>query len=142
MAIIRPFYGVRPVEDKVAQVACKPYDVLNSAEAREEVSGNPDSFLHVIKSEVDLPENIDIHSQEVYQKARENFLDFLDRGVLKKESKPCYYLYQQIMDGRKQTGLISCSSIEDYENDIIKKHEYTRPVKEKDRGFCERLPRP
>jgi uncharacterized protein (DUF1015 family) len=133
MAIIRPFYGVRPVEDKVSQVACKPYDVLNSSEARSEVVGNPDSFLHVIKSEVDLPENVDTHSQAVYQKARENFLDFLDRGVLIKESKPCYYLYQQIMDGRKQTGLISCSSIEDYENDVIKKHEYTRPVKENDR---------
>jgi len=133
MAVIKPFYGIRPTEDKVRRVACKPYDVLNSAEAREEVSGNPDSFLHVIKSEVDLPEDIDIHSQQVYEKARENFLDMMERGVLKKEAKPCYYLYQQIMDGRKQTGLITCSSIQDYENDIIKKHEYTRPVKENDR---------
>ncbi len=133
MADIRPFFGVRPEESIVAEVACKPYDVLNSAEAREEVKDNQNSFLHVIKSEVDLSEDVDIHSQQVYDKARENFMNFMSKGVLKKETKPCYYLYQQIMDGRKQTGLISCSSIEDYEKDIIKKHEYTRPVKEQDR---------
>ncbi len=133
MAIIKPFKGVRPSKDHVADVASKPYDVINSAEARVEVQGKPHSFLHVVKSEVDLPEDIDVHTQQVYDKAKENFDKLVTDGIMFDENSDCYYLYQQIMGSHKQIGIIACSSIEDYENDIIKKHEFTRPVKENDR---------
>ena len=114
-------------------VASRPYDVLNSKEARDEAMGNPNSFLHVTKSEIDLPENTDIHSQIVYDKARENFNAFIQRGILFREDKPCYYLYRLGMQGRTQTGLVCLSSVDDYEQDLIKKHEFTRPEKELDR---------
>lgn len=133
MSIIRPFAALRPEAQLAKQVASKPYDVLNSAEARIEAQGNPNSFLHVTKSEIDLPEDIDIHSQEVYDRAKENLDAFISRNVLFKESKPCYYIYNLVMDGRHQTGLVAASSVADYENDLIKKHEFTRPEKEKDR---------
>lgn len=133
MAIIRPFKGVRPKKEYAKQVASKPYDVLNTAEAREEAKGNPHSFLQVVRSEISLPDTVDIHSQEVYEKARENFEKLVSNGVMFDENQNCYYLYQQEMNNHKQVGLIACSSIEDYENDIIKKHEFTRPVKENDR---------
>ncbi len=133
MSIIKPFKGVRPKKEYAAQVASKPYDVLNSAEARVEVQGKPYSFLHVVKSEVDLPEDVDVHSQPVYEKAKANFEKLVTDGIMFDELTSCYYLYQQIMDGHKQLGIIACSSIEDYENNIIKKHEFTRPVKENDR---------
>lgn len=133
MATIRPFNAVRPQPDLAVQVASRPYDVLNSEEARKEAANNPFSFLHVTKSEIDLPENADTHSQQVYDKARENLLAFIDKGILFKEEKPCYYIYQLIMNGRSQTGLVCLSSVQDYNDDIIKKHEFTRPEKEKDR---------
>ncbi|MES1217253.1 MAG: DUF1015 family protein [Bacteroidota bacterium] len=133
MATIAPFKALRPQTDKAPQVASKPYDVLNSEEARAEAKDNPYSFLHVTKSEIDLPTTIDIHSQAVYEKAKENLQQFIDEGVLLKEDKPCYYIYQLVMDGRSQTGLVCVSSVEDYSKDIIKKHEFTRPEKEKDR---------
>jgi uncharacterized protein (DUF1015 family) len=133
MAKIRPFEAVRPQPQLAKQVASKPYDVLNSAEAKQEAVGNAYSFLHITKSEIDLPESVDIHSQQVYDLALENLNAFLQREVLFKESKPCYYIYQLIMEGRAQTGLVCVSSIEDYNNDIIKKHEFTRPEKEQDR---------
>jgi uncharacterized protein (DUF1015 family) len=133
MAKIRPFEAVRPQPQLAKQVASKPYDVLNSAEAKQEAVGNAFSFLHITKSEIDLPETVDIHSQQVYDLALENLNAFLQREVLFKESKPCYYIYQLIMDGRAQTGLVCVSSIDDYNNDIIKKHEFTRPEKEQDR---------
>lgn len=133
MAIIRPFEALRPQPQLAKQVASKPYDVLNSAEAKQEAVGNAYSFLHITKSEIDLPESVDIHSQQVYDLALENLNAFVQRDVLFKESKPCYYIYQLIMDGRAQTGLVCVSSIEDYNNDIIKKHEFTRPEKEQDR---------
>lgn len=133
MAKIRPFEAVRPQPQLAKQVASKPYDVLNSAEAKAEAVGNANSFLHITKSEIDLPETIDIHSQQVYDLALENLNAFLQREVLFKESKPCYYIYQLIMNGRAQTGLVCVSSIEDYNNNIIKKHEFTRPEKEQDR---------
>ena len=133
MAKIRPFEAVRPQPQLAKQVASKPYDVLNSAEAKQEAVGNAYSFLHITKSEIDLPETVDIHSQQVYDLALENLNAFLQREVLFKESKPCYYIYQLIMDGRAQTGLVCVSSIDDYNNDIIKKHEFTRPEKEQDR---------
>ena len=133
MAIIKPFFALRPKEELAAQVASRPYDVLNSEEARSEANGNPVSFLHVTKSEIDLPAGINIHSPEVYTKAKENLQQLIKNGILFKEDKPCYYIYQLIMNGRSQTGLVCVSSVEDYFNDIIKKHEFTRPEKEKDR---------
>jgi uncharacterized protein (DUF1015 family) len=133
MAIISPFKAVRPQPDKAEQLASPPYDVLNSEEARKAANGNPYSFLHVTKSEIDLPADVDTHSKQVYEKANENLQQFIDDGILFKEEKPCYYIYQLIMNGRSQTGLVCVSSVEDYFNDIIKKHEFTRPEKEKDR---------
>jgi len=133
MAIIKPFKALRPQPQLAKQVASRPYDVLNSAEAKIEAQGNPSSFLHITKSEIDLPDGIDIHSQAVYEQAKSNLEAFIKREVLFQESKECYYIYQLIMNGRKQTGLVCVSSIDDYENDIIKKHEFTRPEKELDR---------
>jgi uncharacterized protein (DUF1015 family) len=133
MATIQPFSALRPQAELAAQVASRPYDVLSSLEARSEVNGNPYSFLRVTKSEVDLPLETDTHSQEVYNKAKENLQQFIQDGILFKEDKPCYYIYQLVMNGRSQTGLVCVSSVDDYNNDVIKKHEFTRPEKEKDR---------
>lgn len=133
MISISPFKALRPEAQLAKQVASRPYDVLNSKEAKIEAQGNHSSFLHITKSEIDLPENIDIHSQAVYDKAKENLTAFLSRNILFRESKPCYYIYRLIMNGRSQTGLVCGSSVDDYENDLIKKHEFTRPEKELDR---------
>jgi uncharacterized protein (DUF1015 family) len=133
MSTIVPFQALRPVPDVAGQVASPPYDVLNSREAREEAADNPYSFLHITKSEIDMPFNVDTHSQEVYDKAKENLQSFIEKGILIEEDKPCYYIYRLIMNGRHQTGLVACSSVDDYENGIIKKHELTRPEKENDR---------
>lgn len=133
MSRIVPFQALRPEPQFAGQVASKPYDVLNSHEAREEAADNPYSFLHITKSEIDLPLNIDIHSQEVYDKAKENLQSFIEKGILIEENQPCYYVYQLVMNGRSQTGLVCGSSVDDYENGIIKKHELTRPDKEADR---------
>lgn len=133
MAIIAPFNALRPQAQYAKQVASQPYDVLNSKEAKVQAMGNPYSFLHITKAEIDLPENTDIHSAEVYEKAKDNLDAFIQREVLFRESKPCYYIYQLVMNGRSQTGLVCASSVDDYENDIIKKHEFTRPEKEQDR---------
>jgi len=133
MAIIQPFKALRPQPQLAKQVASRPYDVLNSAEAKKEAAGNPASFLHITKSEIDLPESVDIHDAQVYEQAKENLTAFIKRDVLFRESKDCYYIYQLIMHGRAQSGLVCVSSVDDYENDIIKKHEFTRPEKELDR---------
>ncbi len=133
MADIKPFKALRPQPQFAKQVASRPYDVLNSAEAKVEVQGNPYSFLNITKSEISLPDSVDIHAQEVYEKAKENLTAFIQRDTLFKENKDCYYIYQLIMNGRSQTGLVCVSSVDDYENDIIKKHEFTRPEKEQDR---------
>ncbi|MEP6845740.1 MAG: DUF1015 family protein [Panacibacter sp.] len=133
MSIIRPFKALRPQAQFTKQVASRPYDVLTSAEARIKAQGNPATFLHITKSEIDLPETVDIHSPQVYEKAKENLTAFLKREILFRENMDCYYVYRLIMDGRSQTGLVCVSSINDYENDIIKKHEFTRPEKEQDR---------
>jgi len=133
MAKIKPFFGVRPAADKIKEVASPPYDVLNSEEAREQVKGRPNSFLHVVKPEVDLPEDIDLYSNEVYQKGRENLYKMLSEGILIQDEKPCFYLYRLIMGNVDEIGLVASASIEDYENGIIKKHEHTRAVKEADR---------
>jgi uncharacterized protein (DUF1015 family) len=133
MAIIKPFKALRPQPQLAKQVASRPYDVLNSAEAKKEAAGNPASFLHITKSEIDLPESVDIHDAQVYEQAKENLAAFIKRDVVFRESKECYYIYQLIMHGRSQTGLVCVSSVDDYENGIIKKHEFTRPEKELDR---------
>jgi len=133
MSTIVPFQALRPDPPFASQVASKPYDVLNSHEAREEAADNPYSFLHITKSEIDMPLNIDTHSQEVYDKAKENLQSFIEKGILIEENTPCYYIYQLVMSGRSQTGLVCCSSVDDYEKGIIKKHELTRPDKEADR---------
>ncbi len=133
MAIVIPFKALRPQPQFAPKVASLPYDVLNSKEAKIVARGNPHSFLHITKSEIDLPENIDIHTEEVYDQAKQNLNAFLQRGVLFREDKPCFYIYQLVMNGRSQTGLVGASSINDYEKNIIKKHEFTRPEKEQDR---------
>ena len=133
MVTIHPFKALRPAAEFARQVASRPYDVLNSKEAKTEAEGNSASFLHITKSEIDLPESIDIHAQQVYDKAKENLDAFISRKILFRESKACYYIYQLVMNGRSQTGLVCGSSVDDYENDLIKKHEFTRPEKELDR---------
>ncbi|MCF7793628.1 MAG: DUF1015 family protein [Candidatus Cloacimonetes bacterium] len=133
MAKIKAFKGVRPAADKIKDVASPPYDVLNSEEAREQVKGKPYSFLHVVKPEVDLPLETDHYDESVYQKGRENLYKFIKDGVLIQDKKPCFYLYRLIMGDIDEIGLVAGASIEDYENDIIKKHEHTRAVKEADR---------
>jgi uncharacterized protein (DUF1015 family) len=133
MAQISPFKALRPAAEYAPKVASKPYDVLNSKEAKVEAEGNPYSFLHITKSEIDLSETIDVHDNAVYEKAKQNLDAFIQRNILFRESKPCYYIYELVMNGRKQTGLVCGSSIADYEKDIIKKHEFTRPEKELDR---------
>lgn len=133
MATISPFKAVRPTSSYALQVASPPYDVLSSQEARDAVAGNPYSFLHVTKSEVDMPADLSIYDVSVYEKAKSNLAAMLQKGILLQEENACYYIYELTMDGISQTGLVCCSSVDDYENDIIKKHEYTRPEKEQDR---------
>jgi uncharacterized protein (DUF1015 family) len=133
MAQIKPFRALRPHNEYAAQVASRPYDVLNSEEARKEAGDNLLSFLHVTKSEIDLPAGIDIHSEQVYEKAKENLQKLIQKKILFQDEKPCYYIYELGWKGRTQTGLVCVSSVEDYFNDVIKKHEFTRPEKEKDR---------
>jgi uncharacterized protein (DUF1015 family) len=133
MITIAPFNALRPQAELAKQVASRPYDVLSSDEARTEAKENPYSFLHVTKSEIDLPANTDVHSQAVYDQAKKNLQQLIIDGILLKEKKPCYYIYQLIMEGRSQTGLVCLSSVKDYFDDRIKKHEFTRPEKEKDR---------
>jgi uncharacterized protein (DUF1015 family) len=132
MAKITPFKGLRPSKELAAQVATLPYDVVNVAEARE-FRKNPYNFYHVTRAEIDLPDNIDVHGQQVYEKAKENLDQMIQDGILSQDTEPCYYISELIMDGRSQTGLVCGSSIDDYNNGIIKKHEFTRPEKEKDR---------
>ncbi len=133
MITITPFKALRPQAQFAKQVASRPYDVLSSKEAKTEAEGNPYSFLHITKSEIDLPLSVDVHSKEVYEKAKENLDAFISRPVLFSESKPCYYIYTLVMNEKSQTGLVCCSSLSDYEGGLIKKHEHTRPEKEEDR---------
>ncbi|MGM9973234.1 MAG: DUF1015 domain-containing protein [Clostridiaceae bacterium] len=133
MAIIKAFRAIRPAKEYAERVAALPYDVMNSEEAREMVKDNPYSFLHVDKAEVDLDREINIYDKVVYETASGNLNKMIEDGVLKEEEKPCYYAYRQVMNGRAQTGLVVCTSIDDYMNNIIKKHEFTRADKEQDR---------
>lgn len=133
MAVVKPFAAVRPKPEKVAEVSALPYDVMNRKEAAEMAKDKPDSFLRVSRSEIDLDEEISPYDAKVYEKARENLMDMMGRGVMIKDQEPKYYIYRQIMDGRAQTGIVARASIDDYLQDVIKKHEHTRPEKEKDR---------
>jgi uncharacterized protein (DUF1015 family) len=133
MATIRPFKAFRPKPEFAGEVAARPYDVLNSDEAREEVKGHPLSFLHVGKPEVDLDPNIDIHDKQVYEKGKENLQNLISQRILIEDSMPSLYVYAQTMGNRTQYGLVGCASVEEYWKEIIKKHEFTRKDKEEDR---------
>ena len=133
MAILKPFKAVRPKDEYANQVGALPYDVMNSEEAREMVKDKPYSFLHVDKAEVDLPQGIDIYSAEVYEKAKENLEALSANGICAQDEKPMLYIYRQIMNGREQTGIVGCTAVDDYINNVIKKHEFTRADKEADR---------
>ncbi len=133
MAIIKPFKGVRPPKSIVEQVASRPYDVLNSEEARIEADGNEKSLYHIIKPEIDFPVGTDEHESKVYEKAKENFIKFQEKGWLLQDSKENYYVYAQTMNGKTQYGLVVCAYVDDYMNGKIKKHELTRRDKEEDR---------
>ena len=133
MAIVRPFRAIRPVPDKAEMVASLPYDVMNTDEAREMVKGNPYSFLHVDKAEIDLDPSIDHYDVKVYEKAADNLKKLSTDGIMTQDAKPCFYIYKQVMNGREQNGIVGCTSIDEYLNNIVKKHEHTRPDKEQDR---------
>lgn len=133
MAKIKPFKGVRPPMELAEQVASRPYDVLNSEEAREEAKGNEKSLYHIIKPEIDFPAGTDEHDQAVYKKAAENFAEFQKKGWLIQDNRELYYVYAQTMNGRTQYGLVVCANVGDYLNGVIKKHELTRRDKEEDR---------
>jgi uncharacterized protein (DUF1015 family) len=133
MAILKAFKGWRPPAEIVKQLASRPYDVLDSKEARIEASGNPYSLLHIIKPEIDLDENVNLYSEEVYNKAKENFDLYRSKGWLVQDEEEYLYLYAQTMNGKTQYGLVGCAGVDDYMNNVIKKHELTRPDKEEDR---------
>lgn len=133
MAKIKPFKGIRPPKELVEQVASRPYDVLNSEEARHEACGNEKSLYHIIKPEIDFPEGMDEHDPAVYEKAAENFRKFQENGWLQQDDKDQYYIYAQTMNGRTQYGLVVCAYVDDYMKGNIKKHELTRRDKEEDR---------
>ncbi|MBN7575506.1 DUF1015 domain-containing protein [Clostridium sp. 2-1] len=133
MAIVKAFRGIRPVKELASKIAALPYDVMSSDEAREMVVGNPHSFLHVDRPEIDLDPEIDVHDPKVYAKAKENLDRMIRDGEFIQDQEPCLYIYRQIMNGRSQTGIVFCASIDDYMNNIIKKHEFTRADKEQDR---------
>jgi len=130
---IRAFRGFRPAGEKVEQIACRPYDVLNSAEARIEAKDNPYSFLNVVKPEITLSPEVDPYSHEVYAAGRYYFRELVNEGVFFQDKRDCLYVYELTMQGRSQSGIVACASVEDYMNGRIRKHELTRPDKEKDR---------
>jgi len=133
MATLKPFAALRPQPELAARICELPYDVMSSEEARQMAAGNPFSFLHVSKPEIDLPPGTDLYSDAVYAKGKENFNKLISQGVLQQDAQPCFYLYRQIMGGHAQIGLVAAASCEEYLNNIIKKHEFTRPDKEDDR---------
>ncbi|MFA7056257.1 MAG: DUF1015 family protein [Candidatus Cloacimonadales bacterium] len=133
MPVFRPFKAVRPIPAKAKAIASEPYDVMDSDEAREAVKGNPLSYLHVEKAEIDLPKGTELYSEAVYNKAKENLYNYLKTGNMIQDEKAAFYVYRQIMDGRTQIGLVGCAATEDYMNNLIKKHELTRADKEADR---------
>ena len=134
MAVVKPFKGLRPKNQEVAEsMISLPYDVMNRQEAKEMAGNNEYSFLKIVRSEINLPDFVDAYAREVYKKAKEVLNDWTKKGILVEDDKPVFYIYRQIMEGRVQTGLVGCTSIDDYMKDIIKKHEFTRKEKELDR---------
>ena len=133
MATIRPFAALRPKPELASQVCELPYDVLSAEEARAIATGNPLSFFHVSRPEVDLPPGTDAAAPEVYARGAENFQQLIRNGVLQQDARPCFYLYRQIMGGHAQTGIVGVASCEEYLRGVIKKHELTRVDKEDDR---------
>lgn len=133
MAILHPFKAWHPDPEHVKEIACVPYDVVSVEEARTLAEDNPKSFLHVVRPEIDLPEGTDPHADSVYQKGAENLNEFLSNGTLEQEEEEQVYVYQLIRNGRPQTGIFACVSVDDYDNEVILKHELTRPQKEDDR---------
>ncbi len=133
MANVKPFQGLRPKKELAPQVAAPPYDVLDSNEAREMARGNSYTFLHINKPEIDLAPDIDLYDKKVYEKGAENLKKFIHDGIVSRDKKPMFYVYRQVMGAHEQTGLVACASVDEYEKNIIKKHELTRPDKEDDR---------
>ena len=133
MAVIKPFCAIRPAVSKAERIAALPYDVYNRTEAKEEVKKHPESFLNIERAETQFADTVDIYSPEVYQKAHDILWGMVEDGSFVSEEKECYYIYELTMDGRSQTGITACASIDDYETGVIKKHENTRAEKEKDR---------
>jgi len=133
MTLISPFAGLRPVNERAADVVAPPYDVLSSAEARMRATGRPWSFLHISRAEIDLPEGTDPYAPEVYARAAANLQHMLDAGVLVRDAEPCYYVYRLVMGKHSQTGLVAAASVAAYDSNRIRRHEFTRPDKEDDR---------
>ena len=133
MANVRPFRAIRPIPGKAAAIAALPYDVYNRQEAKEVVKNNPDSFLNIDRAETQFDDSVDTYAECVYEKAHDLLWEKIRRGDFQQETTPCYYIYELTMDGRVQTGIVACASIDDYENQVIKKHENTRADKEADR---------
>lgn len=133
MAKIKAFKGLRPLKDKVHLVASRPYDVLNTEEARKEAEGNPYSFLHVVKPEIGFPSDHDPYAPEIYTAGKENFNRFMEEGVFFRDTEDYLYIYRLTMDGRSQSGIVAAAAVDDYFDNVIKKHELTRPDKEEDR---------
>jgi uncharacterized protein (DUF1015 family) len=139
MAVVKPFRGLRPPRALAQDLACLPYDVMNTGEARKMAEGKACSLLHITRSEIDLPADIDTHSEQVYNKSVENFGKWRENGWLVQDEAPRFYIYAQTMKGRTQYGIVGCASVDDYLNGIIKKHELTRPDKEQDRMIHVRI---
>lgn len=133
MAVIKPFMSIRPNKGKAAEIAALPYDVYNREEAKKIVTANKDSFLRIDRAETNFPDTVSIYDEAVYEKAKELLWEAVDKGDFIREEKPCYYIYELTMNGRTQTGIAACASIDDYKNNVIKKHEKTREEKELDR---------
>ena len=130
MAVFRAFKALRPAREKAAAVAALPYDVVSREEAAAIGKENPDSFLHVDRAEMDLPADTGLYDPEVYKKAKENLLQMEEKEILSQDHKPCYYIYELVRKGKVQTGIAGCASIDDYLNNVVKKHELTRSDKE------------
>ena len=139
MAIVKPFKALRPPKDIAEKVASLPYDVMNTSEARAMAEGNKYSLLHITRAEIDLPDDIDVHNEEVYRKSHENFLKWQENKWLLQDEEPKFYIYAQTMRERTQYGLVTCASVDDYLKGVIKKHELTRPDKEEDRMIHVRI---
>ncbi|NMM64111.1 DUF1015 domain-containing protein [Clostridium sp. P21] len=133
MAVLNPFKAVRPTKELAARVAALPYDVMNREEAKKMAEGNEYSFLHIDRAEIDLPDNTNPYDKKVYEKAKENLNDMINKGTLIQDEQACFYIYKLIMNGKAQTGIVGCVSIDDYINNVVKKHEHTRQDKENDR---------